>query len=106
MNCEPIHSDAREADRRLVVPRLGKAGSGRAKTPVTLAFEALRAARRAATQNPGAVLTLRMAPRALAALDGPAAAARADLEARLGQPLRLVPELDPGAPDYEIIPGR
>ena len=47
-----------------------------------------------------------MAPQALAALDGPAAAARADLEARLGQPLRLVPEPDPGAPDYEIIPGR
>lgn len=84
----------------------GLAGSGRAKTPVTLAFEALRAARRAATHDPGAVLTLRMAPRALAALDGPAAAARADLEARLGQPLRLVPEPDPEAPDYEIIPGR
>jgi hypothetical protein len=45
-----------------------------------------------------------MAPQTLAALDGPAAAARADLEARLGRPLRLVPEPDPEAPDYEIIP--
>jgi Ribonuclease G/E len=84
----------------------GLAGSGRVKTPATVAFEALRAARRVVAHNPGAVLTVRMAPRALAALDGPAAAARADLEARLGQPLRLVPEADPEAPDYEIVTGR
>jgi ribonuclease G len=69
----------------------GEAGGGRSKTAATLAFEALRTARRAARQAPGAMLVVRARPAILAALDGRAGPARAELEARLGRPMTLVP---------------
>lgn len=87
----------------LTVP-CGAGGSGRRRSATTLAFEALRAARRTAGQAPGARLTLKAEPRVLAALDGPAGRARAELEARLGRSLTLVPTEGPTCDGYEIIP--
>lgn len=81
----------------------GDAGSGRRKTPATLAFEALRAARRAASQAPGAGLIISAEPAVLAALDGPAGPARAELEARLGRKLALRPEENRTDRGYDII---
>ena len=52
-------------------------------------MEALRAALREAGANPGAVLRLTAHPNVIGALDGPAATALADTEARLGRPLML-----------------
>lgn len=82
----------------------GEGGSGRRKTAATLAFEALRAARRAAAQAPGAALVLKARPAVLAALDGPAGRAKADLEARLGRALSLVADERPDGGTYEIVP--
>ena len=65
------------------------AGSGRVNSPLTVALEALRAALREAGVNPGAVLQLTAHPNVIGALDGPAATALADTEARLGRPLVL-----------------
>ena len=64
-------------------------GLGRTKDPVTLAYEALRAARRAALHDPGRRIALLAGARTRAALRGPAAAALADFEARFGRPLDL-----------------
>jgi ribonuclease G len=94
----------------------GDGGSGRRKTAATLAFEALRAVRRAAALAPGASLAVKARPAVLAALDGPAGQARAELERRLGRPLTLIAAASPadGADeadeadeaDYEIVPQR
>ena len=81
----------------------GDGGSGRRKTAATLAFEALRAARRAAAQAPGARLLVRARPAIVAALDGPAKPARAELEQRLGRPLTLVPAEDRDGTGYEVV---
>ena len=67
----------------------GLDGLGRTKDPVTLAYEALRAARRAALHDPGRKIALLVGARTSAALRGPAAAALADFEARFGRPLDL-----------------
>ena len=67
----------------------GLDGLGRTKDPVTLAYEALRAARRAALYDPGRRIALQAGARTRAALRGPAAAALAEFEARLGRPLDL-----------------
>ncbi len=67
----------------------GLDGLGRTKDPVTRAYEALRAARRAALHDPGRQVALSAGPRSLAALQGPAAAALASFEARFGRPLDL-----------------
>lgn len=67
----------------------GLGGLGRTKDPVTLAYEALRAARRAALGSPGGKIALAAGARVIAALQGPAAAALADFEARFGRPLDL-----------------
>jgi ribonuclease G len=87
----------------LTVP-CGEDGSGRRKSAATLAFEALRAARRTAGQAPGAGVSLVAQPQVLAALDGPAARARSELEARLGRPLTLVAAEAPTGSDFEVIP--
>ena len=63
---------------------------GLIKSPVTLAYEALRLARR---EGQGvARLTVTAAPEVVRALEGPLAAARRQVEARLGRPLVLVAE--------------
>ncbi|MBX6366791.1 MAG: ribonuclease E/G [Rhodospirillales bacterium] len=59
--------------------------SDRRKTALTVALEALAAAERAAGTRP----VLRVHPEVAAALDGPAAAARAELEARLHVPIAI-----------------
>jgi Ribonuclease G/E len=81
----------------LLTEPCGLGGLGRVKDPVTLAFEALRRARREAATRPGAGLILKAAPAVVAALTkGPASAARADLEQRLGRAVGLV--ASPAAP--------
>ncbi len=65
------------------------AGTGRVKSPLTVALEALRAALREAGANPGAALQVTAHPNVIEALDGSAASALAGAEARLGRPLVL-----------------
>ncbi|MFQ5776358.1 MAG: ribonuclease E/G [Kiloniellaceae bacterium] len=77
----------------------GLGGGGRVKDPVTLAFEALRAARRIGAATGGA-LAIHAAPRVAEALEGPAAEARVALEARLGRP--LVVRREGGREGFEI----
>ena len=67
----------------------GLDGLGRVKDPVTGAYEALRAATRAALRNPGRKIALVAGARVTAALQGPAAAALAGFEARFGRTLDL-----------------
>ncbi len=81
----------------------GDGGSGRCKTALTLAFEALRAARQAAGQVLGTGLTLKAGPAVLAALDGTASRARAELEDRLGRKLTLVPTEFPDGCGYDVV---
>lgn len=84
----------------LTVP-CGLDGSGRVKSAATQAFAALRALRRAAAANPGRPPVLVAAPAVVRALaEGPAAAARAALEARLGLPVVL--RAGPGEAEPEI----
>jgi Ribonuclease G/E len=79
----------RPALHELLTEPCGLGGLGRVKDPVTLAYEALRAARRAALGDPGRKPALLTGPRVIAALQGPAAAALAGFEARFGRPLDL-----------------
>jgi Ribonuclease G/E len=90
----------RPALHELLTVPCGIGGGGRVKDPATLAFEALRAARREAASRPAAAIAVTAEPAVIAALEtGPAAAARQALEARLGRPLRLAAApLPPGAP--------
>ncbi len=82
----------------LMTEPCGLGGLGRVKDPVTLAFEALRAVRREAAAQPAAPVILRAAAAVVEALaNGPAAAARAALEERLGREVSLV--------SHEIPPG-
>ncbi|MDX1575051.1 MAG: ribonuclease E/G [Kiloniellales bacterium] len=81
----------------------GDGGSGRRKTAATLAFEALRAVRQAAVGTPEARVAVQAEPAVLAALDGVAGRARAELENRLGWKLAHVSaELTAGS-GYEIV---
>ncbi len=80
---------ARPALHELLTEPCGLGGLGRVKDPVTLAYEALRAANRAALSDPGRKIALAAGARVTAALHGPAAAALADFEARFGHPLDL-----------------
>ena len=86
----------------LTVP-CGEGGSGRAKGPATLAFEALRAARRASLSAPGKKVSLEADTNVLSALHSEAAEALAAVEVRLGQPLALIER--PGHPNFEIVVG-
>ena len=81
----------------------GEGGSGRQKSGATLAFEALRAARRAAQAAPGRKLALRVSSQVLAAFEAEAAAALAAFEARRGLDLPLIEV--PGPPHFEIVVG-
>ena len=67
----------------------GLGGGGRVRDPVTLAFEALRRLRAEAAARPAGDPAIRAAPAVIAALSGPAAAAREALEARLAKPIVL-----------------
>ncbi len=80
---------ARPALHELLTESCGLGGLGRAKDPVTRAYEALRAARRATLRDPGRSVALSAGPQVIAALQGPAAAALAAFEARFGRPLDL-----------------
>ena len=82
----------------LVRPRRGRplaeiiaepAGGAVAKTPLTLAFEALRALARASRAEPHREWRLAVAPAVAAAFAGPAAAALRELERQLGRPVEI-----------------
>ncbi len=96
----------RPALHEILTAPCGEAGSGRSKTAATLAFEALRAMRRAAAADPGKPLVLEARPDLLAALDGSAKAARMSLESRLGQPLETLARPELGERGYEVISER
>lgn len=93
----------RPALHEILTAPCGEAGSGRARTPATLAFEALRAVRRATAAAPGRRVVLQARPDVLAALEGPAAAARAALEERLGRPLESLAKPDMAGRGYEVV---
>lgn len=67
-------------------------GGGRRKTALTLALEALRALARAAAATPPRAARLGLHPEVAAALDGPACAARQELELRLGRRIEIAAE--------------
>lgn len=69
---------------------------GLAKTPLTVALEALRALARAALVAPPRAPTLRLHPEVAAVLDAAARPARASLEQRLGRGIAVIAE--PGRP--------
>ena len=79
----------------------GLDGLGRVKDPVTRAYEALRAAKNASLINAGRRIALAAEPRVIAALRGPAAAARAAFEARVGRSLDL--RAQAGGESFEIV---
>ena len=63
--------------------------TGWARSPASIAFQALRAVRAEAAATPGSPLILCAAPAVIDALHGLAKAALTDIENRLGQPLTL-----------------
>jgi Ribonuclease G/E len=91
----------RPALHELLTEPCGLGGLGRTKDSVTLAYEALRAARRAALRNPGRRIAVLVAPRVIAELRGPVAAALAGHEARFGRALALREEV--GGTGFEIV---
>lgn len=72
---------------------------GRRKTALTVALEALAAAERTAGTRP----VLRVHPDVAAALDGPAAAARAELEARLHVPIAIEAAADIARESFDLV---
>jgi ribonuclease G len=80
-------------------------GAGRLKSAVTVAYELLRAAARAAEAAAGRELRVVAAPAVAAALDGEARPARLALEARLGRPLLLSAEPGYGRERFDILAG-
>ena len=91
---------ARPALHEILTEPCGIGGSGRVKDPVTRAYEALRAAERAALRDPGRKIALAAGPRVIAALQGPAVAALGGFEARFGRPLDLRAQAGEG---FEIV---
>jgi ribonuclease G len=67
-------------------------GGGWVKQPATVALEALAAMARAAAATPPRAALLRLHPEVATLLDGALAAARAELEARLGRALQVIAE--------------
>lgn len=80
-------------------------GAGRLKSAVTVAYELLRAAERAADAASGRPMSVTVAPSVLAALDGEAKAARAALEVRLGRTLTVRAEPTYGRERFDIMVG-
>lgn len=81
----------------------GIAGSGREKTPETLAYEALRATLAGALGQAVSRITLKAAPAVAAALKDGQGAALAAAEQRLGRAVDVVP--DPLVAAYELVLG-
>ncbi len=81
----------------------GLAGSGREKTPETLAYEALRHAAAEALGKVVTTISLRAAPEVAAALKVEAGAALAAVERRLGRSITV--EADPLVAAYELVLG-
>ncbi|WP_193370092.1 ribonuclease E/G [Pelagibius marinus] len=81
----------------------GFAGSGREKTPETLAYEALRATVAGALGQAVSKITLRAAPPVAAALKAGQAGALAAVERRLGRPVHVA--ADPLVETYELVLG-
>jgi Rne/Rng family ribonuclease len=79
----------------------GLDGSGREKTPETLAFEALRLTVARARGQAVSRIVLRAAPAVAAVLAGPQAAALAAVEQRLGRPIEIV--ADPLVATYDLV---
>ncbi|MGF1628680.1 MAG: ribonuclease E/G [Kiloniellaceae bacterium] len=81
----------------------GLAGSGREKTPETLAYEALRHAAAEGFGKAVTSITLRVAPATAAALAGPQAAALAAVEQRLGRAIAIT--VDPLVAGHALVLG-
>lgn len=81
----------------------GIAGSGREKTPETLAYEALRATVAGALGQVVTKITLRTAPSVAAALKAGQAEALAAVERRLGRAVHIA--ADPLVATYELVLG-
>jgi len=92
---------ARPPLHEILTEPCGIGGAGRLKDPVTLAYEALRALRRAGGRAPGRRLTLCASPGIVAALEGPVRPAWVALQERLGRPLGLHAET--GRTDFELV---
>lgn len=73
----------------LLTEPAGIDGGGRRKDAVTLAYQGLRALAREARARPGGAPGLAAGPAVISALQGPAAAARKNLETRLGAAITL-----------------
>ena len=74
------------------------------KTAATVAYEALRAVRRAARAQPGHGWRLNVAPQVAAALAGEAALALRDLEQRLGRSVTIASNAGLGRDRFQIAP--
>ena len=79
-------------------------GGAFVKTAGTVAYEALRAVRRAARAQPGHSWRLSLAPEVAAALDGEAAAALRELEQRLGRSVTIAGNAGLGRDRFQIEP--
>jgi ribonuclease G len=96
----------------LVRPRRGRplaealleprAGGSFVKTPLTVAYEALRAVRREARARPGRQWRLTVAPDVAAALTGAAAAAVGHTEARFARTLTIEPDASCSREQFQI----
>ncbi len=80
------------------------AGAGRMKSPLTVAYQALRAAERESAGWPGGALGIWAAAAVIEALNGEAATARARTEERLGRPLVLIVDEDAAADAFGFGP--
>ncbi len=79
--------------------------TGRLARPSSVAFDALWAARRAATAAPGSATAIIAAPAVIAAFDGVAAEALAAVQAELGRDLELRPDAAHPLDRFEIVNG-
>ena len=80
-------------------------GGGLVKTPLTVALEALRALAREAAAAPTRAPALHVHPEVAAALSGDAAAARRELEQRLGRAVDIVAEPRLARDGFDIVLG-
>jgi ribonuclease G len=74
------------------------------KTPLTVAYEALRAVRRAAAAQPGVAWQLKAPPAVAAALAAEAASSLRELEERLGRPLVVTADPSRSRDRFQIDP--
>lgn len=87
----------------LLMEPCGRGGGGHVKTAATVAFELLRAVTREAAATPGRPVSVVAAPAVVAALEGPAAPARAAAERTLGRPLECRADPACARESYEIV---